>query len=70
MNTDIFDGQFKKMEGAIKSHFAKLTDNDLGEAEGNTERLVGKLQARYGWAKEKAQAELESAVAKAKAESL
>jgi uncharacterized protein YjbJ (UPF0337 family) len=66
MNTDIFDGQIDQLKGSVKSIFAKLTDNDLGEIEGRAESLVGKLQEKYGWSKSKAKAELESAVAEAR----
>jgi len=32
----------------------KLTDNDLKQAEGNSEYLVGRLQERYGIARDEA----------------
>jgi uncharacterized protein YjbJ (UPF0337 family) len=32
----------------------KLTDDDLERIEGESEKLVGALQARYGWSREEA----------------
>ncbi|WP_134437946.1 CsbD family protein, partial [Pseudomonas aeruginosa] len=35
-----------------------LTDDDLQAADGHAEYLVGKLQERYGWSKERAEQEV------------
>ena len=43
-----------KIKGSIKAKWAKLTDDDLSRAEGNHQYLVGKLQERYGYAKDEA----------------
>lgn len=40
----------------IKSR-GKLTDDDLAQVEGKEEQLLGILQKRYGYAKEKAEEE-------------
>jgi len=57
MNSDILQGQWKQLRGNIKTSFGKLTDDDLLQAEGNTDKLLGLLQERYGYTKEQAQAE-------------
>ncbi|MDH0338798.1 CsbD family protein, partial [Metapseudomonas otitidis] len=48
----------KQLSGRIKERWGNLTDDDLDVAEGHSEYLVGKLQERYGWSKERAQDEL------------
>jgi uncharacterized protein YjbJ (UPF0337 family) len=55
MNTDQFSGKWKQMKGAAKQQWGKLTDDDLEVIAGKRESLVGKLQERYGMAKEDAQ---------------
>jgi uncharacterized protein YjbJ (UPF0337 family) len=55
MNTDEFSGKWKQMKGAAKQQWGKLTDDDLEVIAGKRESLVGKLQERYGLAKEDAQ---------------
>jgi uncharacterized protein YjbJ (UPF0337 family) len=54
MNEDRIKGQWKQLQGKLKARWGKLTDDDLQIADGNTEYLVGKLQERYGIAKDKA----------------
>jgi uncharacterized protein YjbJ (UPF0337 family) len=55
MNTDQLSGKWKQMKGAAKQHWGKLTDDDLEVIAGKREALAGKLQERYGMAKEEAQ---------------
>jgi uncharacterized protein YjbJ (UPF0337 family) len=55
MNTDQLSGKWKQMKGAAKQQWGKLTDDDLEVIAGKREALVGKLQERYGMAKEEAQ---------------
>ena len=51
MNSDIFEGKWKQLKGKVKTHWGKLTDDDV--AEGHSQYLAGKLQERYGITKEK-----------------
>jgi uncharacterized protein YjbJ (UPF0337 family) len=55
MNTDQMNGKWKQMKGAAKQQWGKLTDDDLQVIDGKRDVLVGKLQERYGIAKEDAQ---------------
>jgi uncharacterized protein YjbJ (UPF0337 family) len=43
------------MRGTVKQKWAKLTDDDLQYMSGSRDRFVGRLQERYGMAKEEAQ---------------
>jgi uncharacterized protein YjbJ (UPF0337 family) len=42
------------MKGAVKQQWGKFTDDDLDYIKGSKDKLVGKLQERYGVAKEEA----------------
>jgi uncharacterized protein YjbJ (UPF0337 family) len=57
MNKDILQGKRRELKGLVKEQWGKLTDDDLDRIEGHAERLVGLLQQRYGYAKEKAEQE-------------
>ncbi len=54
MNEDRIKGQWKQLAGKIKERWGDLTDDDLKVAEGNSERLEGILQERYGIARDEA----------------
>lgn len=56
MNEDILKGKWKEIKGSIKEKWGDLTDDDLTEIEGQTEKLAGILQTKYGYTKEKAEA--------------
>lgn len=60
MNKDQFQGQWKSIKGKIKEKWGKLTDDDLTQINGKREQLVGQLQKKYGYAKEKAEEELKN----------
>ena len=54
MNWDQVEGKWKQMKGSVKQKWGKLTDNELDVIAGNQERLIGKIQERYGVSKEEA----------------
>lgn len=58
MNKMQLKGSWNEFKGKVKEKWGKLTDDDLKEVEGNYDQLVGKLQQRYGYEKEKAEEEL------------
>lgn len=55
MNEDIIKGKWAEIKGAIKEQWGDLTDDELVEIEGKTEKLAGILQTKYGYTKEKAE---------------
>jgi len=57
MNREILQGKRRELKGLLKERRGKLTDDDLDRIEGQAERLVGLLQQRYGFAREKAEQE-------------
>jgi uncharacterized protein YjbJ (UPF0337 family) len=50
-------GQWKEFKGKVKEKWGKLTDDDLDVIGGEKDQLVGRLQQRYGYEKERAQKE-------------
>ena len=59
MNWDRIEGNWKQAKGAIKEKWGRLTDDDLTEVEGSSEKLMGILQKKYGYTKEKAKREFD-----------
>lgn len=55
MNEDRIKGQWKQLKGTLKEKWGKLTDDDIQVAEGNSQYLAGKIQERYGIAKDEAE---------------
>lgn len=55
MNEDRIKGKWKQLTGTIKEKWGKLTDDDLQVLEGNSEYLAGRIQERYGIAKDEAE---------------
>lgn len=55
MNWDRIEGQWKQMKGTVKSKWGKLTDDDFDVIAGQKDKLVGRIQERYGMAKDEAE---------------
>ncbi|QFT57432.1 hypothetical protein FIU94_01235 [Sulfitobacter sp. THAF37] len=64
MNWDEIKGNWKQMTGSIKSEWGKLTDDEVTQAEGDRDKLVGKIQERYGVAKDEAERQVDDFVAR------
>ncbi len=58
MKQDIVRGQWKQIRGKAKEWWGKLTNDDLDLISGNRDKLIDKLQERYGYKKERAILEL------------
>jgi uncharacterized protein YjbJ (UPF0337 family) len=52
MNQDQVKGKWNQLKGEIKKKWAGMTDDDLLEAEGDINKLSGKIQERTGDRKE------------------
>lgn len=57
MNSDIAKGKWKQLTGSLKANWGKLTDDDVQEIDGNLEKFQGKMQEKYGMAKDEAEKE-------------
>ena len=59
MNSDQLKGMWKQVKGSVKERWGKLTDDDLEVIDGKQDQLIGKIQERYGVAREAAQKQVE-----------
>jgi len=60
MNSDQMAGKWKQLTGSVKEKWGKLTDDDLTYIDGKRENFVGKVQERYGIAREEAQKQVDA----------
>lgn len=58
MNWDRIEGNWKQLTGQAKRQWGKLTDDDLTVAAGHRDKLSGRIQERYGIAKDEADRQL------------
>jgi uncharacterized protein YjbJ (UPF0337 family) len=58
MSQDILKGQWKELKGRLKEWWGDLTEDDVNRVDGNQEKLVGILQQKYGYAKDRALSEI------------
>jgi uncharacterized protein YjbJ (UPF0337 family) len=59
VNDDILQGNWKQLKGQVRNWWGKLTDDDVDQIAGNRDKLVGKLQERYGYSREQAEREID-----------
>jgi uncharacterized protein YjbJ (UPF0337 family) len=62
MNQDILKGKWREIKGKIKERWGKLTDNDVVEIQGKGEKLLGLLQKKYGYIRDKVEVEYKDSV--------
>ena len=60
MNWDQIEGKWTEVKGQVRQQWSRLTDDDLAAMQGRREELLGKVQQRYGFAKEEAERQVES----------
>ena len=58
MNEDTIAGNWKQFKGKVKEQGGKLTDDDLDVIAGKRDQMVGRMQERYGIAKDEAEKQL------------
>lgn len=59
MNWDQIEGNWKQFKGAAREQWGKLTDDELDVIAGNRDKLAGKIQEKYGIAREAADKQIE-----------
>jgi len=59
MNWDQVKGQWKQYKGSAKETWGDMTDDELMQAEGQRDKMVGLVQEKYGKAKEDAEREVD-----------
>ena len=60
MDSNRIEGSWVELKGKAKQQWGNLTDNELTQIGGKKDELIGRLQARYGYSKDKAKQEVES----------
>jgi uncharacterized protein YjbJ (UPF0337 family) len=58
MNADQFKGSWKQIRGKVREKWGQLTDDDLDVIGGRLDQLVGRVQEKYGMAREAAEREV------------
>ncbi len=58
MNWDRIEGGWKSVLGQARSQWGNLTDDDLSVVAGRRDQLIGKIQERYGVAKDEAEKQI------------
>ena len=56
---DRIAGNWKQFRGEVRKQWGKLTDDDLEQIRGQRDKLAGKIQERYGLAKDEANRQLD-----------
>jgi uncharacterized protein YjbJ (UPF0337 family) len=64
MNRDILRGKWNQLRGEVNRQWGRLTDDDVDEMQGNFEKLVGRIQERYGYERERAEKEVDDFLAR------
>jgi uncharacterized protein YjbJ (UPF0337 family) len=59
MNRDILQGKWLQFRGELKQWWGDLTDDDLDRIGGDYDKLIGLLQERYGYSRERAAEEIQ-----------
>lgn len=60
LNRDYFEGKWQQTRGLIRQKWADLTDDELNELHGRYEQFLGLLQEKYGYTRQKAEAEIQA----------
>ncbi len=59
MNSDRMQGSWEQVKGNVQKMWGKLTNDDLDVIEGDRKLLAGKIQERYGIAKDEADKQID-----------
>lgn len=58
MNHHTLKGQWQELTGKAKQEWGRLTNDDWLQVEGQFDRLAGKIQERYGIARDQAEQQI------------
>jgi uncharacterized protein YjbJ (UPF0337 family) len=60
MDWNRIEGNWKQAKGQVKEKWGKLTDDELDKMNGRRDQLEGKIQERYGIAKDQAKKDVDN----------
>ena len=55
----ILKGKWSQIKGDAKTWWGELTDDELTKVDGEYDKLVGLLQEKYGYTRERAETEID-----------
>ena len=59
MNRDMLKGNWEQVKGHVQKKWGELTNDEIDEIDGSRKILAGKIQERYGRAREEAEREID-----------
>jgi uncharacterized protein YjbJ (UPF0337 family) len=59
MDWNRVEGNWKLFKGKVKAQWGRLTDNDLAQINGSRDQLEGKIQERYGIARDQVRKDID-----------
>lgn len=60
LNSQTLRGEWNQLKGSVKQKWADLTEDDLTHIEGDRDKLVGRVQERYGHSREDAERDVDN----------
>jgi uncharacterized protein YjbJ (UPF0337 family) len=60
MNEDILQGKWAQLKGKVKEQWGKLTDDEIDQLGGRKDQLIGRVQERYGIARDQAERDVDN----------
>ena len=64
MNWTSVEGKWNEVKGQVRSQWGKLTNDDVDVIAGKRDELIGRLQQRYGMARDAAEREVDNFIDK------
>jgi uncharacterized protein YjbJ (UPF0337 family) len=58
MNWDQVEGNWKQFKGKVKEHWGKFNEDELDVLSGKRDQFIGRLQEKYGIARDRAEEEV------------
>jgi len=58
-NRDVLHGKWKQIRGKVTEQWGQIADHDLDKITGKREQLVGLVQEKYGYTKQKAEQDVD-----------
>ncbi len=59
MNSDVLEGKWKQIKGEVQNQWGQLTDDEIDQIQGKRDKLVGKIQEKYGRSRAEAEREVD-----------
>ena len=60
MNWDRVEGNWNQFNGKLQQQWGKLTNDDLAQLDGERTEPCGRLQQRYGYARDEAERKIDN----------